>query len=177
MRFQYESWRKNQISMSVTQMVLYGIKWLDNKSYGEIIKNDINWYANHENPNKRIDPENPKHINHRINENIKINGTIVTFVLARNLKLLNDILKSKMSEDQLEKYKFSLALPMMLELGTREPVVMELISKGIPRAIAIAIFKIIPENAQDFPFDWLMKQSQIKIHPVYSSYLKRVGIL
>jgi hypothetical protein len=96
------------------------------------------------------------------------------------MKLLNDIVEPFLTEELKEKYKFSLALPSMLELGTMEPVIVSLISRGISRSIALKIFrefkKVYGYEEMDI-FRWLRSQEELNLKPIYNRYLKRMKLL
>jgi len=172
--FRKEAYFKHDIKRSFPQMVLYATLWLDNKSFKELIIGEINFNANIK---ESIDKENKKDINKTINEVIKVYSSIISYVLVKYTKLLSDILKSILNEEELEKHKQSISLPTMLELGTSNTLVLLLISKGISRSIAIKIYKLIPEEASENPINWLSKQKELKIKNIYNKYLKRKGFL
>ena len=176
-----EAWDKYQISISIRQMCFYGVEWLEDLSLKELIQKDIDFYATKiENLNRRIDPNNEEAIDKRINEIIKINSTIVTFILVKYLKLLNDIIEPLMSNEQKERFKFSLSLPTSLELGTSEPVIKQLISGGISISVSIKIFDVfkhVPNHSELNVFEWLAEQERLDIKPIYNRYLKRLKLL
>lgn len=172
--FRKEAYFKHDIKRSFPQMVLYATLWLDNKSFKELIIGEINFNANIKGT---IDKENKKDINKTINEVIKVYSSIISYVLVKYTKLLSDILKSILNEEELEKHKQSISLPTMLELGTSNTLVLLLISKGISRSIAIKIYKLIPEEASENPINWLSKQKELNIKNIYNKYLKRKGFL
>lgn len=171
---------KHQITLSIRQICYYGVRWLQNTSYKDAIDADIKFYTTHSNEQKRINAENADDINRRINEVIKINSTVVTYILVKYLKLLNDVTEPLMSPKQLEKYKFSLALPVMLELGTSEPIIIKLVSKGIARSIAIRIFDEFKKEvrADDVDvFEWLKTKKTLNLKPIYNRYLRKMKLL
>jgi hypothetical protein len=172
--FQKEAYFKHDISRTVPQMVFYATLWLDNVSFKELIINEINFNSD---VRKIIDRNNKRDVNKTINEVIKIYSSIIGYVLVKYTKLLADILEYVLTEDELELYKLSLSLPTMLELGTRDNLVLFLISKGISRSIAIKIYKLIPEEHAEKPIEWLSTQKELKIQKIYNDYLKRKGFL
>jgi hypothetical protein len=172
--FNNEAYFKHKISRSLAQMVFYAILWLDNRSFKDLIIREINFNAD---KIGKIDKENKADINKTINEVIKVYSSIISYVLVKYTKLLSDILKSMLNEEELEKHNYSISLPTMLELGTSNSLVLLLISKGISRSIAIKIYKLIPEEEIENPIGWLSKQKELKIKNVYNKYLKRKGFL
>jgi len=175
-----EAYFKHNISASIRQVCFYGLRWLNSSSLHELIQNDINFYSEHSNPKKKINPEDEKDINFRINEVIKINSTLVSYVLVKYLKLANDILEPLMSDEQKEKYKFSLGLPTMLELGSTEHAVKLLISRGVSRSVAIKVWgefkKVYGHEAMDV-FEWLKTKDRLNLKPIYNRYLRRLKLL
>jgi hypothetical protein len=111
---------------------------------------------------------------------IKINSTVTTHILIKYMKLLNDLVEPFLNEELAEQYKFALALPTMLELGTTEPVVISLISRGVSRSIALKIFaefKKMPGYEDSEIFAWLRSKDELKLKPIYNRYLKRMRLL
>ncbi|WP_418511255.1 DEAD/DEAH box helicase [Corallibacter sp.] len=173
--FNAEAYFKHNISRTVPHMVYYAVQWLDNKSMKELINQEINFYAN---IRKLINKNNKEDINKKINEVIKVYSSIISFVLVKYLKLLADILETFFNEEEKEKYKLSLSIPTMLELGTYNAVVLLLISKGLSRSVAIKVYPLIPEEEQSQPLEWLSKQKSLdKLGNIYNKYLKRKGFL
>lgn len=172
--FNNEAYFKHDISRSLSQMVFYATLWLDNRGFKELIIREINFNAD---TKGIIDKENKNDINKTINEVIKVYSSIISYVLVKYTKLLSDILKHILNEEELEKHKQSISLPTMLELGTSNTLVLLLISKGISRSIAIKIYKLIPEEEAENPIDWLSKQKELNIKNIYNKYLKRKGFL
>ncbi|WP_264550784.1 DEAD/DEAH box helicase [Flavobacterium sp. N2038] len=175
-----EAYFRHNISASIRQICFYGLRWLNSSSLHDLIQNDIKFYSDHSNAKKKIDPENDADVNVRINEVIKINSTLVSYVLVKYLKLANDIMEPLMNDDQKEKYKFSLGLPTMLELGSTENVVKLLISRGISRSVAIKVwgeFKKVHGNEAIDIFDWLKTKDKLNLKPIYNRYLRRLKLL
>lgn len=172
--FNSEAYFKHQISRSLPQMVFYAVLWMENKSFNELITREIKFKAD---ILKTIDKENKVDVNKTINEIIKVYSTVVSYVLVKYTKLLADILESILTEEELEKHKLSISLPTMLELGTYNSLVLLLISKGMSRSIAIKVYKLIPEEEEETPVEWLSRQKSLKINDIYNKYLKRKGFL
>lgn len=168
------------IDLSIKQMAIYGVRWTTGQSYKKLIKEDLNFMSRHSNLSKRIDPKDKAQVNKRINNVIKINSIVVSHILVKYLKVLNDILSSIMNEEEKEKYKFTLALPTMLELGTRSPQVHQLISRGVARSIAMKVFELFQKNSDYENLDvfvWLKEQSNINLKPIYKRYLTKLKLI
>lgn len=173
--FRKEAYFKHQISRSLPQMVFYAVLWLQNKSMKELINNEIIFDSR---VRGILDVNNRHQINKKINQVIKVYSSIISFVLVKYLKLLADILEVILNEEEKEKHSLSLKIPTMLELGTKNAIVLLLISKGISRSVAIKVYSLIPEDEQEEPLKWLSKQKYLdKLSNAYNKYLKRKGFL
>lgn len=177
-------WKKDNISISTSVICINALNWIQGKSIGEIIANRIKYYSEDERvkPERRIDANNVEHINREIKVVIKINLKVITFSLLKYLKLLVDILDTLLDETQKEKHKLTLALPTQIELGTQEPIVISLISNGIPRTIALKLFDIF-KKTDDYKnelkiLDWLKSQNQVYgLEPIYNKFLIKNNFL
>ncbi|MDN3550500.1 DEAD/DEAH box helicase [Mucilaginibacter aquaedulcis] len=175
-----ESYWKYGIGMSARQLALNAYHWLQNKSIHEIIERDLEFHKTHRIPEERIDPSDPKDVNKRIGIVIKTNSVVVTHILVKYLKLLNDLLEPQMSDEQKVRFKFSLALPTMLELGTTQNVVIALISRGVSRSIALKVFAEYEKERHpegEDVFTWLATKDRLPLKPIYNRYLKRMRLL
>jgi hypothetical protein len=175
-----EAFFKHNVSISTKQICFYSIEWFNNKSLRQMIDKDLKFYSAHIDEKKRIDKNDPKAVNERIKKLIKIYSIVITHILIKYLKLVNDIVELKMTEEQKAKYKFALALPTMLELGTDKAAVMLLISSGVSRSIALKVFnefeKVYGHAEMDI-IQWLRSKSELKLKPIYNRYLKRMRLL
>ena len=180
----YEIWKKDSLSITPTGICINAVNWIEGNSIGELISSRIKYYSEDERvkPDKRIDPKNIEHINRMINDVIRINLKVTTFSFLKYLKVLVSILDKLLNEDQKEKYKMTLALPIHIELGTQEPVVILLISSGIPRTIALKIFNIF-RKTNEFKneisvLDWMKELEEIrKLAPIYNKFLVKNNFL
>ncbi|MFD2907786.1 DEAD/DEAH box helicase [Flavobacterium ardleyense] len=170
--------------VSSRSMCVNAKKWLASYPIGRIIDEDIKYKSEKVDVRYRIDPESLKDINSVINETIKYNSSITTHLLPKYLKVLTDILEDILTEEQKEEYRLTLSLPTMLELGTQEPVVIQLISSGITRSVAIQIFDVYKKStSKDFRekndvLIWLSNQNELKgLKPIYNRYLRRIKVL
>ena len=173
--FRKEAYFKHQVRKTLPQMVFCAVLWLQNKSMKELINSEIIFDSR---VRGILDDTNRYQVNKKINQVIKVYSSVVSFVLVKYLKLLSDILEVLLTEEEKEKHALSLKIPTMLELGTKNAVVLLLISKGMSRSVAIKVFKLIPEEEQEDPVNWLSKQDSLdKLSNVYNKYLKRKGFL
>ncbi len=179
-----EVWKKDNISISASGICINAINWMQGKSIGELIANRIKYYSEDERvkPDRRIDANNLEHINKEIKNVIKINLKVITFSLLKYLKLLVDILDNILTDSQKEKFKLTLALPIQIELGTQEPIIITLISSGIPRSIALKLFDIFKKTKEykneEKILDWLKSQNQINgLEHIYNKFLVKNNFL
>lgn len=175
-----EAYFRNKVSVSSKQICFLARQWLTGKSLRQLIDSDIKFYNTHVNPKKRVNINDLTAVNQRINEVIKTNSVVTTHILIRTMKLLNDLAESFLDEPAKEKYRFALALPTMVELGTTEPAVVTLISCGVSRSIALKIFteykRFRVAEDQDI-IVWLGQQEKLKLKPIYNRYLIRMRLL
>ncbi len=168
-------------------MAIHATTWLQGKSYKELINDDIKYYSS-DNPrvtdDKRIDPTSKKDVNKLIGKVIKINSSIVTYLLVKYIKLLVDVLDEVLTDEEKEIYKITLGLPTALELGTRDKNVKNLISSGISRTVAISVTKLYKRKTsegyreENTILKWLSNQTEIKeLKPIYVRYLRRLRLI
>jgi POLQ-like helicase len=69
----------------------------------------------------------------------------LTFIAVKYLMLWSDMLTYFLSEDEVEENAYILNLPSMLEMGSYDPVVLELMSCGINRSVALSISSKVKE--------------------------------
>ncbi|WP_353102720.1 DEAD/DEAH box helicase [Myroides odoratus] len=160
-------------------------KWLANLSIGQIIQENIK-YQTSEKVNKayRKNANNLEDINSIINETIKYNSAITTYLLPKYIKILTDILEIILTDKQKEEYKLTLSLATYLELGTQESDVIQLISSGVTRSVAIQLNSVYRKNTSkeyrenNSIWNWLSNKNEIpELKPIYNRYLKRLKII
>lgn len=160
-------------------------KWLANLPIGQIIQENIKYQTSEKvNEAYRKNADNLEDINSIINETIKYNSTITTYLLPKYIKILTDVLDVILTEKQKEEYKLTLSLPTYLELGTQESDVIQLISSGVTRSVAIQLNRVYRKNTnKDYRennsiWNWLASKNEIpELKPIYNRYLKRLKII
>ncbi|WP_442845087.1 DEAD/DEAH box helicase [Leeuwenhoekiella sp. H156] len=178
--------RYSIINMNPTVLAIHATTWLQGLSYKQLIDNDIKFYSTDSRvlPEERLDPNDKYQVNKLINKIIKVNSSVVTYLLVKYTKLLVDVLDSILTEEEKEEYKITMGLPTALELGTRDKDVRNLISGGISRSVAISVSKrykqlTTPEyRAAHTITYWLSTKNTINgLKPIYNRYLKRLKLL
>uniref|UniRef100_UPI0007ED705B DEAD/DEAH box helicase n=1 Tax=Tenacibaculum ovolyticum TaxID=104270 RepID=UPI0007ED705B len=181
-----EAFEKYNIkNINSTVMAIHATTWLQGLSYKQLIDNDIRFYSTDErvSDEDRLDPKNKKDVNKLINKIIKINSSIVTYLLVKYVKILIDILDVILTDEQKDLYKITMGLPTALELGTRDKDVKQLISSGISRSVAISVVKKYKNNTtilfreKNSILFWLSTKEEILgLKPIYNRYLKRLKL-
>lgn len=175
--------KSNKFWINVIPITINTLNWIQGQSLGRIINDRLIYFASEKvSEDKRIDINNPIAINQHIKDVIRINNKVVTFSILKYFQLLVDILDNILIESQKEKYKLTLALPIQIELGTQEPIVILLISNGIPRTIALKLFNIFKKTIEykneTKILDWLRSQNQIiGLEPIYNKFLAKNNFL
>lgn len=173
-----EAFTKKSTVTSVRQMIFHAMNWVNGLSLYQLIQKELTFEEQNLvglTREKRI-----LKINDHINKIINVNSIVVTFILVKYFKLLSDLLDSMMTDDQREKFKRTLLIPTMLELGSRKVDVIIMISVGIPRSIAIKVSPFVPDSFKTNPVEWLSQIIDIKDLPLksfYWKYLFRKGYL
>lgn len=93
--------------MNPTILAIHSTTWLQGLSYKQLIDNDIRFYSTDERvlPEDRLDPNNKYQVNKLINDIIKVNSSVVTYLLVKYTKLLVDVLDSILTEEEKENIK------------------------------------------------------------------------
>jgi replicative superfamily II helicase len=175
--------KANKFWVDVIPITINTLNWIQGQSLGQIINDRLIYFASEKvSDNKRIDINDPIKINQHIKDVIRINNKVVTFSILKYFKLLIDILDLILNEDQKEIYKLTMALPIHIELGTQEPIVISLISNGIPRTIALKLFEIFKKTNEykneEKILDWLKSQNQINgLESIYNKFLSKNNFL
>lgn len=175
-----EVFKKDNLSIYPNAICVNAVNWIQGKSIGELIRNRIKYFSSDPRVpiENRIDPRDDKAINKVIRDVIKINLKVITFSLLKYLKLLSNILESILTEEEKQKFKLSLALPIQLELGTQDPIVILLITSGVPRTIALKVFEQFKKSGgvrnDENILSWLEKRESVPgIEPIYNKFLSR----
>lgn len=99
----------------------------------------------------------------------------ITFIAVKYLMLWADVIASFLSEEEKEENAYILNLPTMLELGSYDPLTLELMTLGINRSIALRIRPLINREDGVSIEDTLHKIDKNKMLPLFKRYLQRAG--
>lgn len=175
--------KANSFWINITPITINTLNWIQGQSLGQIINDRLIYYASEKvSDSQRININDSNKINQHIKDVIRINNKVVTFSVLKYIKLLVDILDVLLTEEQKETYKMTLGLSSAIELGSQEPIVISLISNGIPRTIALKLFYIFKKTNEhkneEKVLDWLKSQNQINgLEPIYNKFLAKNNFL
>jgi hypothetical protein len=117
---------------------------------------------------KRTVDKAASHVTQNISSNI-------TFKLVKYFSLWSDITKACIPELEHEQHAYALSLPSMIELGSYDPKVLELMSLGINRSIALKLRKDLPNHVENLEI-WLQNYNTSRLSPLLRRYLERSGL-
>jgi hypothetical protein len=141
-------------------------KYLDNAytGFGEsLVENN----SEETDGRKKVDKA-ARHVTQNISSNI-------TFKLVKYFSLWADITKACIPVEEHETLAYFLSLPSMIELGSYDPRVLELMSLGINRSIALKLRKDLPKDVENLE-EWLRKFNTARLSPLLRRYLERSGL-
>lgn len=174
-----EAYKNNSSVTSVKQMVFHASNWLGGTPFHILVEQEIE-YSKSDDWDKLDKESKIKETNKHIDTVAKVNSIVVTYLMVKYAKLLVDILQSILTEGEQDKYKKTISLPTMLELGTRKIDVILMISMGMPRSIALKISSRIPDDKKENPLEWLAElktTNVLKLSRFYLKFLWRNGYL
>jgi len=146
----------------MSEILRCAVPWLQGRTYKSII--DIRLKRNEELDTDKV-----------IRDVISSINDHVRFLLVKYFKLLSDILKDFMDEEELEEYGYVLKIPQMLEMGGCRPWALELMNEGINRSVANKIAEIIPRHYEGSAIDWLKENKDIKMPYLFKKHLEHQG--
>ncbi len=180
-----EAFEKHNRWFTPRSACVNAVRWVSSLPLGQIIQEEIDYKCSEKiRLEYRRNKDNLVHVNTIINETIKYNSSITTHLLPKYLKIMVDILEFILSKEEQDRNKITMSLPTFLELGTQEQTVIQLISAGVTRSVAIQINRVYKKNTtKDYRekndiWVWLRGRTEIKeLKPIYNRYLKRLKIL
>lgn len=99
----------------------------------------------------------------------------ITFIAVKYLMIWSDVIASFIQEEDYEKYSYILNLPSMLEMGSYDPITLELMALGINRSIALKVTPLI-KRQDHLPIEEALKSiDRSKLLPLFNRYLNRAG--
>ncbi|ECT2879779.1 DEAD/DEAH box helicase, partial [Salmonella enterica subsp. enterica serovar Alachua] len=102
-------------------------------------------------------------------------STNLNFILVKYLTLWSNIISSFLNEEDKERYAYILNLPSMLEMGSYNPTVLEIMSFGINRSTAIELEKLYRKNKQSEVRFFLKNVKLGDLDALHQKYLTKAG--
>jgi len=102
-------------------------------------------------------------------------NTNLTFILVKYLSVWSDVVSSFMNEEEKEKYAFFLNLPSMLEMGSYDSQVLEIMAFGINRSTAIELLRKRRIVDGESVSNYLNSYDINKLSVLHRKYLSRAG--
>lgn len=99
----------------------------------------------------------------------------ITFIAVKYLMVWTDIISSFLSDEEKDDHSYILNLSSMLEMGSYDPIVLELMSLGINRSIALKIKPLIKYQENKTVEELLKTIDRAKLQPLFNRYLSRAG--
>ncbi|MEE4790540.1 DEAD/DEAH box helicase [Pseudomonas alliivorans] len=153
--------------ISIKRLVYDAYYWMAGKSHRYFIERILNEAVGEdEQEDPKVDSA-ARFVTDHISRNI-------TFIMVKYFSLWSDIVSHTLTEEQKEENAYSLSLPAMIELGSFDPKVLELMSLGINRSIALRLRKMIPSEVVDLE-EWVKRAPLRGLPLLFSRYLKRSG--
>jgi len=149
---------------TIPQLMRYTVPWLQGLPYKKIVARDLK--DKEKDDYKKVDSA-IRRVTDRIN-------TYARFELVKYYKLWADIISHFMTEEEIEKRKYFLNLPQMLEMGSCDPKALELMNEGVNRSVANLVAKKIPKKIDGSVGDWL-KNNSLKMPNIFLRHLHKSG--
>lgn len=164
--------------VGIGSLVYDAFQWMSGKPHRYFIdkflvrlsqnQDDYNEDEEPESGSKRTVDKAASHVTQNISSNI-------TFKLVKYFSLWSDITKACIPESEHEQYAYAFSLPSMIELGSYDPKVLELMSLGINRSIALKLRKDLPSQIENIEA-WLQNYNAARLSPLLRRYLERSGL-
>lgn len=149
--------------ISINRLVMDAHHWMKGKRHRFFIDKKIGEnYSDHD----KVDNA-ARFVTKHISRNI-------TFKAVKYLMLWSDFLSFYLNEELKEKNSYFLNIPSMLEMGSYDPIALELMSFGITRSVALVVAKKI--RKMELPTEKALKViNKSELLPIYKRYLEKAG--
>ncbi|EPY4417889.1 DEAD/DEAH box helicase [Escherichia coli] len=164
-----KSWRY-KYPVSISKLAYDSHNWMQGHNYKFFIDNMVKDKLTKK--GLEINNKNIDRITNFVTAHINTN---LNFILVKYLSLWADVVGCLMSEDEREKYKFFLNLPSMLEMGSYDPLVLEIMSFGINRSTAIELTKKQRIRDGQSVESYLRTYNIAKLSSLHRKYLEKAG--
>ncbi|MDQ1213863.1 DEAD/DEAH box helicase [Pantoea anthophila] len=162
--------RKSQHYVGINRLIYDSHKWMLGKKYRFFIDSMVN--NKFQKKGIAIDYKKIDGVTNFITTHINTN---LTFILVKYLSLWADVIGSFMTEEERTEKSFFLNISSMLEMGSYDPLVLEIMAYGINRSTAIELLKKQKKNDAMSVGQYLAKYDLDKLLPLHRKYLSRAG--
>jgi superfamily II DNA/RNA helicase len=162
--------RKSQHYVGIDKLIFDSHKWMLGKKYrffiDSMVRNKLEKHG------VAVDYKKIDGITNFITTHINTN---LTFILVKYLSLWADVISSFMTEEERTEKSFFLSISSMLEMGSYDPQVLEIMAYGINRSTAIELLKKQKKDDDISVGQYLAKYNLEKLLPLHRKYLSRAG--
>ncbi|WP_343550703.1 DEAD/DEAH box helicase [Pantoea sp.] len=162
--------KKLKYFVSISRLVLDSNKWMQGKPYrffiDDVLKRQL------EQKGKSINDSKVDSVANFVTAHITTN---LNFILVKYLTIWSNVLSSFLNEEEKEKYAYILNLPSMLEMGSYNPVVLEIMSYGINRSTALEIARFYNADRDKTVELFLLNLNLNRVSALHRKYLEKAG--
>ncbi|WP_145032036.1 DEAD/DEAH box helicase [Pantoea ananatis] len=162
--------KKLKYFVSVSRLAADSNKWMQGKPYRFFIDDVLNRQLTLK--GKKIDDSKVDSVANFVTAHITTN---LNFILVKYLTIWSNVLSSFLSNEEKEKYAYILNLPSMLEMGSYNPVVLEIMSYGINRSTALEIAKFYNAERDKSVELFLLTLNLNRVSALHRKYLEKAG--
>lgn len=162
--------RKSSYYVSIFKLVIDSHKWMQGRNYRFFIDDMVNSKLIKKGIN--VDYKKIDGITNFVTTHINTN---LTFILVKYLSLWADVVSTFLTEEERTQKAFFLNLSSMLEMGSYDPNVLEVMAYGINRSTAIELLKKQKMSSEQNTWQYLSQYDLDKLSPLHRKYLQRAG--
>lgn len=162
--------KKLKYFVSVSRLASDSNKWMQGKPYRFFIDDVLSRQVQQK--GKSINDSTVDSVANFVTAHITTN---LNFVLVKYLTIWSNVLSYFLNDEEKEKYAYILNLPSMLEMGSYNPVVLEIMSYGINRSTALDIAKFYNADRNQSVEVFLVNLNLNKISALHRKYLEKAG--
>jgi len=162
--------KKLKYFVSVSRLASDSNKWMQGKPYRFFIDDVLNRQI--EKKGKGVSDSTVDSVANFVTAHITTN---LNFILVKYLTIWSNVLSYFLDDEEKEKYAYILNLPSMLEMGSYNPVVLEIMSYGINRSTALEISKLYNAERNKSVEGFLANLNLNKVSALHRKYLEKAG--
>lgn len=162
--------RKSKYFVSISKLVNDSHKWMQGRNYRFFIDSMVSKQL--KNKGLEVNYKKIDGITNFVTAHINTN---LTFILVKYLSLWSDIVSTFMTEDECTQNSFFLNLSSLLEMGSYDTQVLEVMAYGINRSTAIELLRKKRISNDQTTGQYLLNYNLDKLSPLHRKYLQRAG--